>query len=800
MWTNYFKLAVRRMKREKLFSVLNISGLTIGVTAFILISLYVRYELSFDKFHSKGKQIYALTQHVQSLNGEAFWERFSVKGASVMRSKIPELKMMTQIRIDDNNDLVTIGQEKFYESKVLQTDKNFLEVFDFQLLEGSNQLDEPYKSIITESTVTKYFGAADPLGQLLKIEDEGEFEIVGIIKNPPANSHISFSIIISNHHFVNARINDAASRDQWGPVASNFVLLPEGVDIGSVEGKMAEVQLSDFPESMATKAVNGEVETQIELFPFLDIHLNSGFSWSMSPVNDISYIYLFSFIGILILAIACFNYINLVTARSIKRAKEIGLRKVIGAQRKQIILQQMTEAFAFTFLSVFLAFAIAERLLPYYSNLVEQDLALTYGSAEFFVFIFGLSLVVALLAGYYPAFRLSKLSPTNAIKGASSGKGKSTMRRGLVLFQFLIAQALIITTFVIQYQLHYLQTKSLGYDREHVLYIDAKEELQGKRKVFHSNLSAIPGVKSISFSNNILSSTGLAFFKLNEIEGFEDAPASEMVIADLWHIDSAYTSTMGMKMLVYGTSNAALGEVENQMIITESTTRKMGWENDAIGKQLELWGKLRTVVGVVEDFHNGSLKNEMRPAFMLLDSRTWMYVSIKVDAADVMQTMDAIEQEWAGLVDGIPLEFQFYDDYYNAQYDKEIRLGSIFNVFATIAIGISILGLIGLTTYSAEQRLKEFGIRKVLGARLSQLVFLLSKEFLALILLSFLVACPITYFVMSDWLTAFAYRIDIGAFIYILALASAAIIALLAVGLQSARVGSLNPSEILRNE
>lgn len=800
MLKNNFKLALRRLLREKLFTVLNVTGLTVGIASFILLFVYVRHELSYDKFHSKVDDIYVISWEVDQPGGLAHWENFSIKGARLIRDQVPEVKLMTQLNLADEGKLVQIGDADFYNKGVLMADENFLKIFDFKVLKGTVQAGEPNKAAITEKLANKYFGKNDPIGKTIKIDGEGEFVITAVMKDVPVNSHIQFEIVISGEANIQKRMARNPEEYQWSYTAYNYTLLTENAEHDEVEKKAETVVVNAYPERMLSTNEAGEKHFGSKLTSYGDIHLKSGFQHAMTPVGDMLYVFVFSSIGVLILFIACFNYINLVTARSMKKAREIGLRKVVGARRSEIIWQQMIEAGLFTFLSVSLAFGLAERSLPFFNNLIGTTIELHYLSLDFLVLVVGLSTVVAFLAGYYPAIKLSKFSPIDGLRGTNTPKGKSGMRRSLVFFQFFIAQALIICTFIIQSQLSYLQNKSLGYDKDQTLFIDTYGELKGRGNLFKSEIQSIPGIESVSMTESKFEWAAVIFMKFKDIEGFEGVDPEATFFPTVFTVDRSFLKTMGMTMV----SGKAFDELEEGItegvIINEETAKQLGWHENPVGKELTIWNEKKQVVGVVKDFHDETLKEQIQPAILSLGNDSPDFAHIRISGNDVQSTLAAIEAKWNALVAERPLTYQFYDDHYDALYRKESRLGGLFNVFSIIAISISILGLIGLTTFSAQQRLKEFGIRKVLGAKVLQLVVLLSKEFVWLLLVAFVVAAPLTYYYMNDWLTEFTYRIEIGVIIYLLAMASTLLICVFTVGIQSIKVSRFNPAEVLRSE
>ena len=797
MLKNYLFRAIRRLKNDRLFTLLNIVGLTVGVSAFILLTLYVRFDMSYDDWHEDVDQVHVVANMAKTHEGPSPKELTSLKGTALFRDQVPELSMMTQVGYVNSGNLVDIGSQRLYQEQILEADNKFLEMLTYEFIEGKVNLDLPGQAALTESLAAQYFGETSAIGKVIEIESRGKFEVMAIVKDPPANTHIPFKMLISNYEYMQNILPKYEGPNQWGRIGLSLVKIPAGADIQAITDKMNAVRESDFSYFKAYKDEEGNTINPYYLVPFRDAHLKSGFTRSITPVNDIQYIYLFFTIGALILFIACFNYINLVTARSIKKSKEIGLRKVIGAFRSQIIGQQMTEAFLFTFISVILAFALSERLLPWYNQLVGLELELSYQSTDFLLFVVGLSVVVSLCAGYYPAFKLSKFKPIEALRGGKQPKAKSGLRRSLVFFQFFVAQGLIITTIIIQFQLNYLQTKSLGYDREHVLFIDTHGELEDKTELFKSQLSAFPGVKSFAFSDEIIRWNSISFLQLKDIKGFEDS--EENFVAESFNVGTNFIETMGMTIK----EGLSFAEVETTtepvMLINEITAQKLGWD-DPLGKDFNLWGQTYKVVGVVANFHNESLKSELMPALMLHDPSSSSFASVRVHPQQLQATLAQIEAVWDDMVPERPFAYQFYDEYYDALYKKEMQMGNVFNVFSVIAVLISVLGLIGLTTFSAEQKLKEFSIRKVLGAKGINLVYLLSREFFILLVLAFVVVSPIIYYVMDDWIGDFAYRVDIDVFVFGLAIGLTLLIAMGATISQAMKVATANPVDYLRNE
>ena len=795
MLKSYFTSALRRLKRDKFFSSLNLIGLTIGVTSFILLALYVKHELSYDKFHEEGGRIYVMADKSNDRNGPIKNSRYLLGLSLKLQELVPEVSQMVHIS-SSGEALVEIDNEQFYEEKVHYVNQDFFNVLNFEILQGEPTFDQPMQAVISQRLSDKYYQGVSAVGKSIEINNK-QYHIAGVIENAPANTHIQYEILLSNEGEVANGLKEYPN-EHGGSVALTVVKIPSGTDIGEIDLKVRKVIDEVFIETQRNKYEDGKLIYGTYFLPFSEVHLKSGFNWNMFPVSDIRYVYLFGSIAILILVIACLNYVNLATARSLRKMKEVGVRKVLGADRKQIVRQTITESTLFAFFSVLLAFGIAERLLPSYNSLINRQLELSYWSAEFVVFVFGLSLLVGLLSGSYPALRMSNFKAIKALSGRSGGKEKTGVRRGLVWFQFFIAQGLIVATLIIQSQLSYLQNKDLGYDREQLLFIDAKGYLKKDVQSFKEEISRVSGVEQVSLTNGILGRNSISFMQMKEIEGHEDS--EDYLVMDSFEVDSAFISTMGMEFVAGGGfySSDQMAPAKS-LIVNEAFVKKVGWEHP-IGMPFEFWGEEMYIAGVVKDFHNESLKATVKPAILVLNKNTYLYVSVKVNSSNIRETVKALEDKWSTFVPESPFQFQFYDDVYDKQYTAEIRLGKVFNIFSGIAITISILGLIGLTSFTAEQRLKEFGIRKVLGAEVKQLISLLSREFILLILIAFAIAGPIAYWSLTGWLESFQYKVEIGPLTFVLALLLTLAIALLSMTYQFRKISRVNPSEILRNE
>lgn len=798
MLLNYLKTAYRNLTRDRFFSLLNLFGLTVGITAFLLIVLYVRFELSFDQFHEKGDRIRAFHMVYSTAEGKAGSDRLSFLAGKALEAHLPDFEEVVQLS-GGYDVLLTVDQQGYNDHSWFYSDNSIFEVFDFPVKEGKPRLDEANTAVITESLARRYFGNVDPIGKTIKKDKKEEYLITAIAEDTPANSYIQFGLLLSDQTMIKELADSDESEDnKWGSSASTYFLLAKDVSDEQVLEKMTAVADEHFSSSLF-RAENGDLRFTPRLMPYEDIHLRSGFKRGLNSTSDIRYVYLFSSIAFLILLIACINYVNLSTARSLKRAKETGLRKVIGATRGQLIRHYLAESLTLTTISVFLAFAIAERILPYYNSVIDRELSLQYNGLEFIFTMVVVNLVVGLAAGAYPALKLSAFKPIEALRGAKGPGGKKRVRRGLVLIQFIVAQLLIVATIVIQSQLNYLQNKDLGYNKEHVLYIDTYGELTGHKEAFMKALQDLPSVTSASYSEGIFTNATITFLNLNELEGNEDADPKEYVVADLFNADAGFLDVMEIDIIEgRGFIDSIASDRREAILINETAAKIFGWENP-IGKKIVRWDGPKYVIGVMKDFHNESLRAEITPTFVVLDPDVDQYANVRILPQDVPATIDKMEEAWSQLVPGRPFEYTFYDDKYDQHYKSERQLGEIFFIFASLAIGISLLGLVGLTAFTTEQRLKEVGIRKVLGASVKKLILLLSNEFVLLCSIAFVITTPVTYYLMQDWLEVFKYRIDIGVPVYLVALVASLGVGWLVVCLQSVRVARSNPANVLRN-
>jgi len=793
MFRNYLKIALRNMKRHKTFSIINISGLVVGLTCFILIFLYVRYERSYDTFHENSDRIFRVTTQDPGIDT---WATTSAALAPMLMDEFPEVRAATRFNPVDRF-LLTKEDKSFYE-RGLFADEYFFDVFSFQLIGGNKKriLDNPDSIVISQRIAMKFFGNENPVGKTLNCS-LGDMEVVSVVENIPKNSHIQFDWLISFKQ-IKASIERGKNPEFFWHGALNYytycVLKNESAK-ENLESKIAA--------SMNKKYLDfgwEDMKYTYHLQPLKSIHLQSHLTWEFSVNNSDKLILLFSVIAVFILGIACINSMNLSSAYAAKRMKEIGIRKVVGSQRHQIFWQFTGESLLFSTLSFLFSVGLVYLLFPGFNRLIERSIdfgAITEG--PFVLGIIAVLVVSGFLAGFYPAAVLSSFKPAHTLKGKTGVIGRrGSFRNLLVMLQFSITIALIISSFVMFMQIRYIQEKPLGYDREHVVVMRMADP--GIRKNF------------AAFKNTLLQNT-----KVNDITTSERPPTritntwgggkfktDKGVIVEfptklLW-IDFNFLDFYRMDILQGRTfSKTYATDPVNAVIVNESFVRKLNWSNP-VGKRIQIWNKEeKEVVGVVKDFHFQSMHNEIEPILIFCQSNNYN-IQIRIRSENIPETLGHIRKTFESFRERYPFEYSFLDDNFNQMYSSERKLGQMLVSFSGLAIFIACLGIFGLASFTAERRTKEIGIRKVLGASVPRIIFLLSEGFLKWVIIANLISWPVAYYAMHKWLQRFAYRIDLGIGIFILSGAAALCIALLTVSFQTIKAATANPVDSLRYE
>ena len=789
MFKNYFKIAFRAAVKQKAFSFINLSGLAVGLTSFMLILLYVQHQLSFDQFHEKKEQVFRVHNGEDAITPNAI-------GPYISRTFEDEIIDHTRL-IFMGGQFFKIGEVKFSET-VLFSDPSFFNLFTFPLLYGNPEkaLSQPNSLVITQKVAMQHFGKLDVVGNTLEMEGD-QYQITGVMKDLPANSRLQFDFLVPLQDLAMAR------EEKWNNWSYyTYVLVGDQVDMALLQEKTTEA----VAEVAGTPA-NSSDGIKVYYQPMGEIYLQKDWKLDYEPMRmgDISYVYIFTGIAVLILLIACVNYVNLSTSRSLDRAREVGVRKVVGAVKRQLIAQFLSESFLFVFGAIVLSFGLCALVIPYFEQLsgavIEPDKLWDLG---FVANMIGLGLIVTLLAGFYPALMLSGFRPVEVLKGSfrKSNKG-NVLRKVLVVLQFSISSFLVVATLVVNKQLNYIQSKKLGYDREHVLSFSMDGDLKANREVFRSKLLANPNISGVSYSSHVPINIGSA-------NGLQTGPTEEeWELIYFMYNDKDMMDLLDMKLLA-GTDfnvraatfsyNDTRAEVPS-FIVNEATLAYFNWTpEEAIGKKIRISGIESVIQGVVEDFHFKSMQQSIEPFVILYDENRFNQVLVKVSGQQMKETLDFIENEVAELAPGLPLDMTFMDDRFDRLYRFESQLGDVFLTFAAIAIAIACLGMFGLISFVAVNRAKEIGVRKVLGASITSIITLLSRDFLRLVSISLLLAVPLGYYLMSGWLQDYAYAISLSADLGIIAVVSALVITMLTISYQAIKAAFVNPAKVLRNE
>lgn len=794
MLKNYFKIAFRNLWRHRVFSLINILGLTVGMTACFLIFLYVRFEMSYDNMHSKSDRIYRIICDIKTPTetmkpGGPSW----AVGPHLTMGDFPQVE--ASVRITGDELLVRKGNVKFQETNSIYADSSFFQVFDFKLIRGNPHtcLNEPLNIVFSESAVKKYFGNTDPIGQTVLLTGDGfTAKITGVMKDIPENSTIKADMIVSMNTLT--RKFNPGLNDQWGNYGNTtYVMLRPGAS-----AETFTKQLPAFLEKM-----NGTEMKQLNMYPtlmlekFRDVYLRS--TRDDSKTGNIKNVYIFSIVAVFILLIACFNFINLTTARSSERAKEVGIRKVVGAGRQQLTRQFIGETVLVCLIAFILTLATAALLLPSFNMLAGKTLSPgIFSNGGFIAILFLASIAIGLLAGLYPALVLSSFKPVSVLKGRfSTGTKGILLRKILVVSQFTISIALIISTIVVYLQMNFMRKQDLGFSKDQEMIINSNGD--PAKDAFMTAVRALPNVKSVSMSSSVPGGGNMgAYSKIQNVKG-------EMQIAnlDLYFVDFDYLKQYDIKMAAGRMfSREFMTDTTHAMILNEAAVKNFGYRSpqDAVGRDFNQWGREGKIIGVMKDFHFKSLQQEIKPLSMRIEPNGCALISIKVSGDNLPGTISSIENKWNSLIPARPFSYFFLDEFFDKQYKSEQRFGKLFLNFAILAIIISCLGLLGLASYSTMQRTREIGIRKVLGATVANIVNLLSKDFLRLVLIAIVIASPVAYFSMNKWLKDFAYRIPISWWIFVIAAVAATLIAVLTVSFQAIKAAVSNPVISLRTE
>ncbi len=797
MLKNYFKIAFRSLLKNKLYSVINLSGLAIGLAVCLIIGLFVNYESSYDRFHTDADQLYRIYWHSSSPQ-----PRTPHPMALAMVKDLPEVEAATSLTPIWGAGLtrpaypVRYGDLYFEEREILAVDTTFFELFSFPFIYGDakSAMKDPASVLITASMAKKYFGEKNPLGEVLRMGRNSDFKVSAVLADVPSNAHFTFDFLLS-YPFYKARDNSAFYT--WADFGHyNYIKLAPGADVAALTAKLPQWagQYIDFSDE--NKAAMAEGNLGFRLQAVTAIHLHSHMRWELGNNNHISYIYILGAAALFILILAIINFTNLTTARSLERAKEIGLRKTLGAKRKQLAGQFMGESILFCLLSLLLAMGLVDLALPWVADMTGKPLSLNMiMTAEGILLLVGLMALVALLAGAYPALYLSSFEPLKAMKGRfTHSREGNRFRKVLVVMQFAASGILIIGTLFIFRQLDYLQTSPLGFEKEQVLVVPMKGDLFDRYKTAKESFAQDKNVLSVSAVSNVPGSN----FNNNWIRWKDQG-----TFVSEFSVDEDFFSTMGIELSSGRAFSADFGADSQKYILNEEAARQFNWENP-LGEKM-VWmdddrDKEGELIGISKDFHFKSLHEAIGPMAFKMETSDFNYFLLKLHTANLDETLQRLESQWQLLVPGFAFTYSFLDEDFGSLYESESRMSTLMLVFAFLAILIACLGLFGLVSFAAQQRMREIGIRKVLGADARQIVSLLSKDFIKLVLLSFLLAAPLAAWLISGWLENFAYSISLSAGPFLLAAIVSLLIAMLTLGVRALRAAAANPADILRRE
>ncbi|MFC1619733.1 ABC transporter permease [Candidatus Neomarinimicrobiota bacterium] len=814
MFFSYIKIALRNVVRQKLYSGINILGLAIGVAACIIILLYVQDELSYDRWNTKADRIYRVAVK-GAIGGNEFEMALSTAPlAATLVADYPEVEDAGRIAYTGGYPVLRYGDKAFSEERWASADSNIFDIFDFEFVLGDPKtaLSRPNSIVMTESMADRYFGDENPIGKMVTSDKVNERMVTGVIKDIPHNSHFHYE------HLLSLITNpQRANNPNW--LNNNFytfVVLKEGTDYRELEAK--------FPD-MIRKYIGPQIEQalgvswdqmeedgsayQMYLQPLTDIHLHSHLDREVEVNGNMIYVYVFSVIAIFILIIACINFMNLATARSANRAREVGVRKTLGSDRSQLVRQFLVESIILTLISIFIAVVVVELILPWFNNLVGLNLTFNYSNLPYI--IIG-AILVGILAGSYPAFFLSSFDPVKVLKGPfkSNGRG-SKLRSGLVIFQFTISILLFTGTVIVRNQLSYMQNQDLGYAPENLLVVEKTDDIGDHIEAFKTELAQYPNILEVSNATSIPGEPTSG----TSVLGMSTPTGDQFQLLHIVFVDSNFADTYGLEMADGRFFSAEYSTDSITAVINEAAVRAYGID-DPVGRELIVFGGPDNatakipIIGVVKDFHYESLHSEISPLVMGTFGQAGLfggqgprfgrYTTLRINPDDLMSTLNYIEDTWMGFAIDQQFEYVFFDDLFNALYDDEARTRSIAAMFAVLAVLIACLGLLGLASFTAEQRTKEIGIRKVLGATVASIFRLLSNDILKLVVISALLSLPLSWYVMNNWLENFAYHINYSVLTFFVASIVAFVIAILTITWQALKAALTNPIEALRYE
>ena len=805
---NYLKIALRNMFGQKVYSFINVFGLAVGMAATILIALYVQNELSYDKYHENADRIYRVSREWLNEDGESSLHLGHVAPpfAPLIENDFEGVVQQAVRFMSGYGPLMTYKDKKFEEDAFFFADADIFEVFSWKLLKGDPKtaLQEPFTIVLSESTAQKYFGDEDPLDKAITFNNFGmkqEMKITGVIEDTPHNSHFRYGMLASFASYERA-VGIEQLMQSWG--SNNFatyLLFPEGHSVNEFEA-----QIPGFIDKHLGTGQDGDPASKVNklhLMPLSDIHLYSHLDSEIEANGDIKYVYVYTIVALFILAIACINFMNLSTARSMKRAKEVGVRKVMGAFRSSLIRQFIVESVLTALISAILAIGMVVLVLPWFNDFADKELSLTTIDPGFSTtLLLIVVVVVGLLAGSYPAFFLSSFQPVKVLKGGKvTDHKKASLRSILVVFQFFISICLIIGVGVIGDQIEYMKTKELGFNNKNMIVLPSNQHIHDTFKSIKDRLIAQPAIEDVTFASRVPSG------RLLDSQGGQAEVGGEMKeinfrIADI-HVDHDYLKTLKVKFLAGRNFDHKLASDSSEaFIINIATSDGLGWTSpkEAIGKKINYGGRNGYVIGVTDNFHFESLHQSIAPMVFMITQGRARNVIVEIKEGYEQEALDYLDEEWTHLRPGYLFDYYTIGDRFNEQYEAEEKLEELVQYFSLLAILVAVLGLFGLSSFSIEQSMKEIGIRKVLGASVKSVLYMFTRRFALLVVIGIVLAIPTSYYGMTLWLQAFPYATDIQPITFIVSAVAALSFAILTVSYETVKAALANPVDTLRSE
>ena len=808
MLKNYLRTAIRGIVKSRFYTILNILGLAIGFAAFIFIFMYVSNEMSYDRYHEKADRIYRIESDFNISGKHDQFAIVPVPMGPALKIEFPEVESFCRFN-DLGNSLFKRGDKEFYEEDFYFVDSTVFSMFTHKLIMGNpaSCLVEPFSMVISEKIAEKYFGNENPMGQIIESGTGRQYKITGVMEEVPQYSHLWFNGLISATTLSNIvgeeQFNSMEPGRFWNIGVYTFLLIRENADMQSIHDKFGGF----YDKYMKPVGDSFNASFNLMSTPLIQTHFSGNLSADL-PKGNMAYIYLFSAVAIFILLIAAINYMNMATARSARRSREVGIRKVAGAHRRQLIWQFLTESLLLSVVGLLIAIVLVYILLPDFNQLSGKTIGLgIFSNPVFLVVIIGTSLLIGFLSGSYPAFYLSSFSPVTAIKGSATGKGKAggTLRKALVVLQFAIAIAMIIATVVVTNQLNFLKNKDMGFQKENMVVLELQDTaFRARAESYKKELLKNTNIRAVTNSTGIPGNNGwIQVVRMEKDTGMID---ETMIITVT---DYNFIDTYGIEILTGRDFDEKMGtDPEEAVIVNQTTVDRYGWGDNPIGKKIH-WGfdldgsggRVMKVIGVVKDFHFNSLHNKVEPIMMFLADFNKRFLTLRVNPENMGSTLQYIEDKWNEGGASQPFDYRMLEDTWGEMYDAEQKIGLIFTIATFLTIFIALLGLLGLSSFVAEQKTKEIGIRKVVGASLGSILVRLYKEFVVLILIAFIIAIPIAVWQLNDWLQAnFVYHITISVASVLLAGLIAMVISLLTISFHTIKAGTGNPVDAIKYE